>query len=172
MEKHGHLRATLRRIAGPAALLVAVFASAYACILLTKEFNNPAAVWLADGIVIAVLLRQPRNRWRLFGGLGALGVAVANLAAGETAPMALGMAASNLLAMVACATLTARWVGQPRVDLTNPRHLPAFLLAGGVVAPVVASLAGVTWGNSGSARRLILHDGLVSAPPFHLGGAP
>ncbi len=155
MDKHGHLRATIRRIAGPAALLVAVFVAAYACILLTKEFNNPAAVWLADGIVIAVLLRQPRSRWWLFGGLGALGVAAANLAAGEGAPMALGMAACNLLAMVACAILTARWTPDPRADLTNPRHLPAFLLAGGVVAPVLASLAGVT----------ILHL-LVGAPAW------
>ncbi|RAK62780.1 hypothetical protein DJ019_18150 [Phenylobacterium kunshanense] len=131
------------QIAGATALAAAVFVTAFACILLTKELHNPAAVWLSDGIVIAVLLRQPRARWGAILGAGAIGVATANLAAGEGVVMSLGMAASNVLAMFTCAILVTRMVAQPRVDLTNPRHLPAFLIAGGVVAPMLASLAGV-----------------------------
>lgn len=143
MLTRGRRRWATGQIAGATALAAAVFVTAFACILLTKELHNPAAVWLSDGIVIAVLLRQPRARWGAILGAGAIGVATANLAAGEGFVMSLGMAASNVLAMLTCAVLVTRMVAQPRVDLTNPRHLPAFLIAGGVVAPMLASLAGV-----------------------------
>jgi PAS domain S-box-containing protein len=122
-------------------VLLAAFLAALVCILFTQGFGDIAGVWLPDGIVAAILLRQPTRRWPAMAAAGAVGVALANIVAGEPALLSMAFGIANMLGMVACAGLMARWVGG-RVDLTEPRQIPAFLAVGGILAPGLSGLAG------------------------------
>ncbi len=109
--------------------------------MFTQGFGDIAGVWLPDGVVAAILLRQPRRRWWSVALAGAAGVALANIAEGQPALLSAAFGAANMLGMVACAWLTTRWVSG-RVDLTEPRQLPVFLMAGGVLAPGLSAFVG------------------------------
>ncbi|PZQ65760.1 MAG: hypothetical protein DI570_00460 [Phenylobacterium zucineum] len=89
----------------------------------------------------AILLRQPKRRWWLVALAGGTGVALANLAEGQPALLSAAFGFANMVGMVACAGFTTRLVSG-RVDLTEPRQLPAFMLVGGLIAPGLSAATG------------------------------
>ena len=122
------------------ALLVLVYYfAASAGIELTREAGNVAALWPANAIVIAVLLRTAIAHWFFYLMCFALANVMANLSFGDNLPMALGFVACNGLEIMVAVALVRRWC-PVELLLANARQIPqmAFLMGG--FAPALGAL--------------------------------
>jgi PAS domain S-box-containing protein len=124
-----------------AGLGVLVFALAAASLSFTAGAGRVAAIWPANAVVVAVLLRARRdNLWR-FGLLAMAGCIGANLFVGDRPSVAAAIASVNAFETLLCVWLTLGFVGV-RPDLTRTRDLLRFAVIGGVVAPLSAAVLG------------------------------
>jgi len=121
------------------ALFVVVAGTAYVCMVFPREQGRIAPIWLANAWVVAALLRSPTRHWPLLAVFGALGDMAANLLAGDAPGLGLGLAACNLLEIVACAWLVRRSCGET-FDITRVSHLVTFVV-GGVIGSVLSASA-------------------------------
>ena len=117
--------------------VVAVLAAA--SIQFTRATGRVAAVWPANAVVVAAMLRAPFKRWPMLGVAAYLGLVGANFYDGDAADTALGIAFANGIEVALCAGLTRRLVG-PAVDLTRVQHLMRFSVCAGIVAPLISSV--------------------------------
>src|SRR5262245_51267185 len=74
---------SLGKLAAAAAM---VFITAYAAIVLTIQAERIAVIWVANALLLAVIVRAP-NGWAYLAA-GFLGNITANLATGDTLPFA------------------------------------------------------------------------------------
>jgi PAS domain S-box-containing protein len=116
-----------------------VFVLALVNLQFTREVGRIASVWAPNAVVLAVLLRAPRPRWRLYLAAGYVGNFAANLTVGDSLAVAVALAACNSLETLLCAALIRRLI-EGAVDLTRKKDLLLFLLVGGVVGPTTAAL--------------------------------
>lgn len=165
-------------LAVAAGLGLAFFALAWLGILMTREFGRIAAVWLANGIAVAVVLRSPRASlpW-LLGAVG-LGNLAANLAIGDPLDRALLLTAANLVeigivvALVRPAfhpdspfdqgAIIGRFMGAALVGSTLAALLAAILLRASEGADVVATAT--HWATADLLGLLIVVPLLLSIP--------
>jgi len=145
-----HAPGARRHASLTAALSLAFAACALFSVLLTRDENSVAALWLANGVLAAALLILP-GRWAAvaFVTCGALSLSV-NLATGAPLRLAPVFSALNLTEAALAAWLIRRAVGtRPRIG--DLRQLLAVLGLG--VAPAVAAtalLAGVALSAAGA----------------------
>jgi PAS domain S-box-containing protein len=123
------------------ALLVAVLvgATAWLGIRLTIELDRVAAIWLCNGLLVAVLLQRPRAEWLLLIGTSFVANLLVNLQFHDTLPTALGLSLANMLEVVIAAVMVRRSL-DTSVDPLERRNLGQFVLYAIVVAPLVASI--------------------------------
>ena len=124
----------------------AVFVTALASIRLTRASDGIAALWPADGIVIAALLRSRANtvwqRGPIY--IGALiGFASANLASGDGLFLSTALPIANTAQVAATVWLLERFVGLP-LDLERLRDLGLFVLVAGVISPLIGATIGAS----------------------------
>lgn len=139
-------------MAGAALLGVAVFALAALSIELTRGEGRVAVVWPVNAVILAVLLRQPMRLWPAYLASAIIGNITANLASGDLAAKAIGLALCNAAEVLVCSAWIRGFVGS-HLDVTRPTHLGHFLLAGGLIAPAVSAVpAGLilAWGTTGA----------------------
>ena len=129
------------RVFAPLGVAIAAFSLAYMSLVFTRDVGRIAAVWPANALILAVLLRSAgAGRWRhLFAGLA--GLLAADVRFGDPVAIALPLTLCNGIEIALCAAFMRRLAGA-RVDLSRQKDLLLFLLAAGVLGPATsASLA-------------------------------
>ena len=125
----------------------AVVAGAVVCALawlslsLTWNGSRVAAIWPANAVVLACLVRIPARRWPVFLAGGLIGNVLGSLLAGN-GHTAVPLALCNSLQILGCGLILRRFAG-PRLDLSRNLHLIVFALAalGLSVASAIAAAA-------------------------------
>jgi signal transduction histidine kinase len=131
--------------AAPSLLLAAaVFATSLACIEFMRSTGSIAALWPANAIVLAALLRDAaslkKDRCSLF--LGSLaGFMLAHVVAGDGLLLTLALSLAPM-AEVATAVWLVNGIGGGAVDLGRMRSLVLFVLLAGGIAPIVGATLG------------------------------
>ena len=116
---------------------VVVFSTAWAGIEMTSQFGRVAAIWVANAILLAVLLRSPADHWAGYVSDGFAGNIIADLTTGDHLPTALALSLCNTVEILIAAIIVRRfWGSNP--DLTKIRALGGFMAVAGVLAPAVS----------------------------------
>jgi PAS domain S-box-containing protein len=103
----------------------------------------PITIWPPNGVVLAMLLTQPRQTWPWWIALGAAGELTGNaIWFGNPLVWALGYVTANAAAVTAAAFLLAPILPAPIWRLTDLRQVLAFLGIGVLAAPVVSATLG------------------------------
>jgi diguanylate cyclase (GGDEF)-like protein/PAS domain S-box-containing protein len=142
------------------ALIAAItyFCMTAATIALTSDGRNPATVWPSDAVILALLLSRPRRDWPVLLLSGWLANLLANgVARGWTPGIVLFGAVNMGQTLLAAQMLLSRWGRReslPGEDLlSDGRTIARFLLAAGLISPVLGAVAGavvsvVTFGDA------------------------
>ena len=141
------LTAATRWIAITAGL---VFVTAWAGIVLTRESDRIATIWLANGALLGLLLTLPRPQWPSLVLTGYVANVAANVVSGDSPSAALSLAICNSLEVLVSASLLARRPGGQRI-LDNSRSIIAFALVALVLAPLLSALLAAAILSSGDA---------------------
>jgi len=113
-------------------------ALAWAGIEITRQTNGTAAIWLADGLVFAVLARTPRSEWLAYLVTSFCAYSAGNILAGDDVLLGLSLPAANIVGLFPAALiLRVRWGRHP--ELTRPHNLIPFCLLGGGLAPAISA---------------------------------
>jgi PAS domain S-box-containing protein len=118
---------------------VAVFGLALISIIFTRDVGRIAAVWPANAIVLAALLRTRSGLWPAILVSGLVGNIVANGSQGDPSLTALVLAGSNTLEILLSAWVLRRAIGDA-IDLSRQRHLLIFLASAGFLAPLISAI--------------------------------
>jgi PAS domain S-box-containing protein len=165
-------------LVGPAFwVTAAVFLTALGGIALTQHTGRVASIWLANAMVLLVMLRRPGRTWPLWLGCGLAGNLAADLVRGDASGTALALTGCNLVEILLAGWLIRRLNREDPVDLSQTRTFIVSMGAGGVLAPAVsAALAGwILHEHGGSSfwplfRTWFLGDALgilILVPLFH-----
>ncbi|MEK0085594.1 ATP-binding protein [Benzoatithermus flavus] len=128
---------------GGAMLAALLYFAAVAAIVPTRENGDIAAVWPANGILLAAMLQAGRPARRLLPAAPAVVAgAAANLLLGMPVGMALGLAACNVSEAVLAATALRRGSGFDAASLLTMDGLARFAGIAGILAPMLAASAG------------------------------
>ncbi|HZZ35829.1 MAG TPA: PAS domain S-box protein, partial [Caulobacteraceae bacterium] len=126
---------------------LSVMALAWIAITLTVSEGRAAAIWPANAIVLACLIRRKPGRWPAFALAGLAGNLAANFLVGDPPAVAVGLAVCNTGEILFCALGLRRLAG-PRLNLSKVRHLAVFsglaLAASAAAALAAASILNVT----------------------------
>jgi PAS domain S-box-containing protein len=130
-------------------LALLFFALAFSGIALTRETGRIAALWLPNALLVAALLRNEDRRGAKLIACFTANVS-ANLASGDSWPLAAGLASCNMLEAFTIVFGMRRLV-PAKTDLTELRPLLLFMLVAGALVPAAAaSLASVVLRLAGS----------------------
>lgn len=129
----------LRTLGLLTAVALSVALSAWVGIELTREAGRVASIWLANGLLLGVLLLNPRSQWVAYCIAGYVGNVAANVFTGDDLVTALLLSACNSLEV-----LLAAWALHSRLQtthpLTTPRELAHFTFWAGGIAPLLSGL--------------------------------
>ena len=111
-------------------------------IVMTRYIGRIAAVWLANGLAVALLLRRPRGEWVVLAGAGFAGNIAANLFSGDTIVAAAVLLLLNSLEIALVVAIAARDFGPDNVLESSAigRFIGAALLG-----PLAGSLISAAW---------------------------
>lgn len=146
-----------------AAVGIVAFALAWTGIEETRQTNGIAAIWLADGLLFAVLCRTPRSEWPAYFSISFLAYFLADLVCGDDFVISALLSISNLIGLFPAAlALRMRWGRHP--ELMRTYNLIPFCLLGGVLAPgISATLATmVLWLGYGAEPVTVWHTWFVA----------
>nr|WP_294851594.1 ATP-binding protein [uncultured Sphingomonas sp.] len=125
------------------ALGLLVFGATWLSIELSRVQGRVAAVSLANGITLAVLLSSKPQYWRTYLLWAAVGNFAANVASGDDTPLALGLSLINQVEVWLAAALTMP-VFAARRRFDNRDVIARFVLGAGVAAPLVSAILAST----------------------------
>jgi PAS domain S-box-containing protein len=121
---------------------IAIGVVAWLGIVMTHYSDRIAAVWLANGIAVALLLRRPCDDRVLLFGAGFAGNVAANLVAGDTLVAALLLSVLNSLEIALVVALTARRLAPDGVF--ESAAIGRFITAA-LIGPLPGSLISAAW---------------------------
>ncbi|MDB5431645.1 MAG: hypothetical protein JWP35_2761 [Caulobacter sp.] len=132
-------------------LALAVLALSWVSIEIPRELGRTSPLWIANAVVLAVLLNTERRRWALLLAAGVAGNLMANLLAGDGPVLAVLFAFCNGLEIAVSALILRAVVGR-ELDFSRVRHLTLFCLVSGIAAPLVSAAIATTalWLNRGA----------------------
>jgi PAS domain S-box-containing protein len=102
-----------------------------------------AAIWPANAIILARLVRIPPRRWTAYLLAGLVGNVCGDLLSGDAPLTASVLSLCNSLEITACAAVVYRFIGA-KPNLSRPRDL-AIYVAAVVLASAVAASVAATW---------------------------
>lgn len=163
------------------ALAAAVFITASASILLTRDHTEIAAVWIPNAVVLATLLHAQERLWPTLLGVAYVANAFANFATGNGWIIAVFCSAGNIAEILLCAWVLTR-ENTPRFDVARGSdflRLLAGAILGALVSATIATIAIAFHNDIAPAELFVswfLADGLgliVFTPTFAvlLGGS-
>ncbi len=137
----GDWRHWMRRGAPLLGLGLAVLVLAWGSIVLPREAGHSAPLWPANAVVLAALLAPGTGRRRAmeFLAAGTLGNLAAALIGIHSPLVALTSTGFNTFEVALSAIALRRVIG-PNLDLARVRHLLAFGLIAGVIAPLISGV--------------------------------
>ena len=144
------------RLAATAALVgAAMFIFAWAGIYLTRDTDRIAAVWLANGAVLAIVLRCARRDWPVLLAVAFVANSAANIVSGDLWWFGACLAVLNVIEIAVAASIVVLIFGpEDRFD-SRPaivHYLVAALLAPGVSATLATTFlfaaTGAAWGST------------------------
>jgi PAS domain S-box-containing protein len=124
-------------------LAIAVFVAALIGIAITRQSGRIASIWLANGVVLAALVKTRRASWLGWIAAGFGGNLLADLVSGDALPTAMALSLCNTAEIGIAALFMGRGPKASPPDLAEPGTLVRFLLVGGILAPAVSSLLAV-----------------------------
>jgi signal transduction histidine kinase len=157
---HGVRLPRLRWLAATGVLSLVL---AWAGIEITRQTNGTAAIWLADGLVFAILARTPRSEWLAYLVMSFFAYFAANILAGDDVLLGLSLPAANIAGLFPAAfILRVRWGRHP--ELTRPHNLIPFCLLGGGLAPAISATAAtlILWLGYGADPMATWHNWYLS----------
>ncbi len=113
-------------------------------ITLTRETGRIAFIWLANGVMIAILLSTARSKWPIYLTATYLANITVNYATGDPLAVAAALSAVNSIEIIIAITIMRR-AGDPVPDLTSWQTLFRFGLWAGLAAPLFAAAAASTF---------------------------
>ena len=176
--------AQARQVLEVALVGVASFALAYVSTHYLREFGRMSAMWPANAVVAAGLLRSDRKRWLPMLASGATGMGMAYLLTIRSPLAMLTLPLCNGLDIWICAA-GMRLLAHRQIDLTRGRPLFSFLFLAGLAAPLISAVPacwflflahgdpmgiaqlyayGAGWFTSRSLGLLILTPALLALP--------
>lgn len=110
-------------------------------ILLSALEGHVSAIWPANALLLALIMRIAKRRWPIYGVAAFAGNFIANFAIFGTyaAPLLYGLANMGEVFLAALLLHAAKVYGNP---LQNVRSVIRFAIFGAIVAPAVSGLAG------------------------------
>jgi diguanylate cyclase (GGDEF)-like protein len=128
--------------------LTAVFIFAAVCswlgIVLSRQSEGVATIWLSNGALFGLLITQPRRRWLAYFLAGLTADTLADMVYGDPFRVAIGVSLANSVEVVASTLVLTRWFGSP-LNLSRRRPLVGFLLVAVIGATAVTSALGASW---------------------------
>ena len=128
--------------------LTLVFAFATLCswlgIVLSRQSEGVATIWLSNGLILGLLITQPKRRWLAYFLAGLTADTLADLLYGDPFRLAIGVSLANSVEVVTSSFLLALWFPSP-LDLSKRRSLVGFLLIAVLGATAIASALGAWW---------------------------
>lgn len=111
------------------------------CVEFSRSAGLVAALWAANGLAVAVWLRTSRGRRHdlLFAGVVSVAFLLAELMVGNAPLLSVMFTVTNMIEIVAAVLLARRFA--PTLNLSSLGGAVRFLLAGGMVAPILSGLA-------------------------------
>jgi PAS domain S-box-containing protein len=120
----------------------AVCALAWFALMLAHE-GRVAAIWPANAVILARLVRISPRRWTAYLLAGLIGNICGDMLTGDTPLAASVLSFCNSLEITACAAVVRRFIGA-RPDLSRPRQLAIYAAAVMLASAAAASVA-ATW---------------------------
>ena len=144
-------RGCWRRDSWTAASLVRlsfVFALATLCswlgIVLSRQSEGVATIWLSNGLIFGLLITQPKRRWLAYFLAGLCADTLADMLYGDPFRLAFGVSLANFIEVVSsCLVLTLCF--ESPLDLSKRRSLVGFLLVAVLGATAITSALGAWW---------------------------
>lgn len=128
--------------------LLWVFAFATVCswlgIVLARQSEGVATIWLSNGLIFGLLITQPRRLWLAYFLTGLTADTVADLLYGDPFRVAIGVSLANSVEVVTSTLLLTLWFNSP-LDLSKRRSLVGFLLISVLGATALSSALGAWW---------------------------
>ncbi len=109
---------------------------AYLCVEVPRAYDHVTPIWLSNGFLAAFLLSSPSRRWSAIILGGIVGALAAGAHAGDSPMVNVILVTMNVSQAVLAAFLVRKAVGEA-IDLGRPRHMLAFVLLAGGLAPLV-----------------------------------
>ncbi len=117
--------------------LVALFS--FLSMVLGRHSEGVAVVWLSNGLLFGIVIRQPQRTWLLYAVLGCVADIAGCMGAGERALNAIIFSLGNSVEIFLAAWLLSLWFGFP-LKLSRPKPLFSFLIVGVLLTPALASV--------------------------------
>jgi diguanylate cyclase (GGDEF)-like protein len=113
-------------------------------IVLSRQSEGVATIWLTNGMLFALVITLPRNLWVRYFLIGFLADTLADVLYGDPLRLAVGVSVANSIEVITSSLLLTRWFGSP-FNLSRRRHLIGFLLVAVVGATALTSALGASW---------------------------
>lgn len=113
-------------------------------IVLSRQSEGVATIWLTNGILFALVITRPRKVWLQFFAVGLLADTLADVLYGDPLPLALGVSVANSVEVILSSFVLTYWFGSP-FNLSKRRPLLGFLGVAVVGATAVTSAIGASW---------------------------
>jgi diguanylate cyclase (GGDEF)-like protein len=113
-------------------------------IVLSRQSEGVATIWLSNGLLFGLLITQPRCRWLGYFAAGLAADTLADLVYGDPFKVAIGVSLANSFEVIASTVLLSLWFGAP-FDVTKRKSLVGFLLVAVLGATAITSAMGASW---------------------------
>lgn len=113
-------------------------------IVLSHQSEGVATIWFSNGLIFALLITQPKERWLPYFVAGLTADTLADMFYGDPFRLAFGVSLANSVEVVTSTLLLTRWFGYP-FDLRQRRSLIGFLVTSVVGATALTSALGAFW---------------------------
>ncbi len=113
-------------------------------IVLSRQSEGVATIWLSNGLLFGLLITQPKRRWLAYFLAGLAADTLADVFYGDPFRIAIGVSLANSIEVILSTLLLTRWFGSP-LDLARRKTLVGFLLVSVVGATALTSALGASW---------------------------
>ena len=128
--------------------LACVFVLLTACswlgIILSRQSEGVATIWLSNGLLFGLVITQSRRLWVGYFAAGLIADTLADVFYGDPLRLAIGVSCANSVEVISSCLLLTYFFGAP-LNLAKRRPLVGFLLISVVGAAAVTGALGATW---------------------------
>ena len=128
--------------------LLSVFVLATVCswlgIVLSRQSEGVATIWLSNGLLLGLLITQPKRQWLPYFMAGLAADTFADMVYGDPFRLAIGVSLANSVEVVTSALLLTLWFKSP-LDLSKRKTLVGFLIISVLIATALTSALGAWW---------------------------